>query len=314
MRLRFFFCLLLVLFLSCNERESIEDDKVNPEWDESFLFFTDPHLLQKSDYNETRFSSYLEVIKSYFESESLDFVICGGDWIGNGDTNSEALQKFGVVDSTMKALFDQKYYLVIGNHEYNYLYSRTGIKSESEWLTSQQIRDALLKDKDNTYYFFDGRNTRFYVLDTKTGINTSMDSYRWAQIDWLATDLLKTDAIFSAVVLHMCFSEYNTSPSNIYTQAAETFKLIKAYNDKTSIEMNGREYDFSSTSGTIKFVLTGHLHQDLDTSIDRTPVVSTTWLRDGDTPTFDLVYVDYSNNKIHLIRVGTGHDRTFDLP
>ena len=280
---------------------------------ESFLFFTDPHLLQKKDYTAERLNTYMGTIKNYFEATPLDFVICGGDWIGNGDTNEEALNKFGVVDSTMRALFHEKYYLVIGNHEYNYLSGPSEVKPPSEWLSHEQIRSALLKEREHTYYFFDGRNTRFYVLDTETGIYTNMDAYRWAQIDWLANDLIQTDSPFSAVVLHMCFSEYNTSPNNILTQAAETFKLIKAYNAKSSIKMNGKAYDFSSTTGKIKFVLTGHLHKDLDTTIDNTPVISTTWFRDGDTPTFDLVYVDYDNNKIYLIRVGTGENRVFDL-
>ena len=49
-----------------------------------------------------------------------DFVLCGGDWLQNSDTQDEACYKLGVIDASMRKKFGNKYYPIIGNHDTNY--------------------------------------------------------------------------------------------------------------------------------------------------------------------------------------------------
>jgi hypothetical protein len=130
-----------------------------------------------------------------------------------------------------------------------------------------------------------------------------MTEYRWEQIAWLAERLVSDDATNSAIVLHI---GSDTFAQNIYS-------LCNAYNQAGTITLNDVKYDFSSCTGKVRFALAGHTHQDSVEVINGITVITTTHMRDSSTPTFDLCMIDYDNDVLHMIRVGSGVDRAVDL-
>ena len=90
-------------------------------------------------------------------------------------------------------------------------------------------------------------------------------------------------------------------------------EIIATYNNRGKGNLDGTEYDFSACTGHIDYVMCGHAHKDYIETIGGIPCIITTKLKDSSTPTFDLCLADYDNNKLHLIRVGSGEDRTIDI-
>ena len=73
---------------------------------ESFLYFTDPHLLSYEDYFgeevKTELTSYFASAKMIYEQLPLSFCICGGDWLNAGDTQAVAKEKLLFADERIK--------------------------------------------------------------------------------------------------------------------------------------------------------------------------------------------------------------------
>ena len=279
---------------------------------ERFIFVTDPHLAEGDDY-EKQMRSYLKTLKTYYDASPASFVICGGDWIGNSDTQKEACFKLGFIDGLMRNDF-HPYYPALGNHDTNY----QGVANEeaekySGTLTNETIRNLMMSGQANTYYSFDGVNTRFYMLDTGSDWVTDMTDYRWKQIAWLADQLTKDDAANSAIVLHIVYGINGNGGLDLQPFAGSVIDLCHAYNNAESVTMNGVTYDFSVCSGRVRFMLSGHIHQDHISTVKDIPIVTTTHMREDGIPTFDLCLADYDNDIMHLVRVGSGENRSVGL-
>ena len=283
----------------------------NTDKAESFVFFTDPHLLD-GNFNEGQMHEYLQTVKKYYNMTPTSFVMCGGDWIGNSDTPEGACFKLGYLDGYCRSLFNP-YYAVVGNHDLNYQGKLdadsavgTGI------LTNETIRNLMLRGEENLYYAFDGAYTRFYVLDTGSDWVSTMTDYRWEQIAWLADKLATEDKEFSAIAMHITYVS-NSNGYGLALFASNVISLLSAYNNRTSITLNGVQYNFADCIGNIKFVISGHTHEDIVETVNDIPIITTTQLKDSGTPSFDLCVVDYNNDVMNLVRIGAGENREIAL-
>ena len=277
---------------------------------ESFIFFTDPHLAEFTGW-ESNYVKYINALHNAYNSTPTSYVVCGGDWLGHSDTKDYACFKLAYIDDTMKTMFDN-YYHVVGNHDTNY---QGKLSEDAEIRTgtlgNEVICNLWFKDKRKAYYYFDGTVTRNYVLDTQLDVtDTTMDDYKWLQLDWLATELLKNDLPHSAIYMHIAF----INDSNDFSEMAINLgKIISAYNNRITVVLNDRTYDFTKCSGRIDYILSGHIHRDYSALLGGVNCIATTWMRDGKTPSFDLCFSDYDNRKLYMIRVGTGENRLFDF-
>jgi hypothetical protein len=277
---------------------------------ESFLFFTDPHLMEKGEDYEARLKQYIVTLEKYYKSTPTSFVLCGGDWIGNSDTPTEAKYKLGYIDGFMNGMFD-KYYPVLGNHDTNYQGKDADGNTHAGILENQTIANLWYRKYGKNYYAFDGNSTRFYVLDSGTDWDYTLSKYRLSQIEWLGKMLKTEDRAHSAIAVHIFFAN---STGDIATFGGEIGLLISAYHNREVRTLNGVTYDFSKCTGRVEFIITGHTHTDMTGFADaKTPVICTSNMRSGDTPTFDLVYADYNNRLVNLVRVGTGSNRVIEL-
>lgn len=86
--------------------------------------------------------------------------------------------------------------------------------------------------------------------------------------------------------------------------------VAKAFNNKTSVTLNSKTYNFADKSGKVRCVLCGHTHYDYISNINSIPVYCIKDAMDG---SFDLVLVDYGSNKLKSVRVGNGSNREMNL-
>lgn len=276
---------------------------------ESFIHFADPHFLNSID-NEAQMRDYLETLKLYHDVTPTSFVACNGDWYGNSDTYATACFKLGYIDGWMRRLFGDRYYPAVGNHDTN---QQGRDETGGTWtgiLPKETVRNLWFRERGNTYYSFDGANTKFYVLDTwKEGTDAA---YYWEQIAWLGEKLKTDNAENVALILHIGYSVSGDSYA-MNTLATNALKLCEAFNNAGPITLNGVTYDFAGCTGKVRFAMCGHIHADYATIVNGIPLIATTHMRDGNTPTFDMCQADYGSNKLHLVRVGTGESRLFSM-
>lgn len=275
----------------------------------SFLFFTDPHLMgSNNNLNEKTLINYFNPLEKVYNSMPLDFICCGGDWLNDGDIQDEACFKLGYIDGFMNNKF-KNYYPILGNHDTNYLGK---INSESDpntgLLSNDTLTNLMFNKFGNLYYSFKIKNTNYYVLDNGTNWWNTMNDYRWQQIDWLAHKLIQDNPVHATILLHILW--YSSENVGVMTQPLT--QLLNAFNNHTTITLNGVTYNFSSTTGHVDYVLSGHTHYDYNDTINNILCIATDKFERG-TGTYDIIINDYDNHKVKLFRVGTGESREFNI-
>ena len=276
---------------------------VDVETAESFLFFTDPHVLNEAyfDNDPIYMQECITYIQKFNNSAPVAFCLCGGDWLENGDTVAEAAFKMGYIKQIMKSMFKPSY-LLVGNHDTNY----QGV----EKLSIDTI-DNLWYEGKKSYFTFEGMNTKFYCFNTDVEASSLSDLDN-EQIGWFLQSLTSETAGRIALAAHIL---YNTSGGSLHPLSNAVLAIAEQYNSRGTYTFGGQTYDFSSATGTIYFFIGGHTHEDATYVINGIRCVLTRNARRGANPpyAFDLVAVDYDTNKINLVRVGNGESRTLDM-
>lgn len=279
---------------------------------DTYLFFTDPHIMGSYDsFNEKSVINYINKLEKVYNSIPIEHIICGGDWLNNGDTQDEACFKLGYLTGFMYSKF-KNYYPMFGNHDSNY---QGKLDSESALYTGELEADVttnlMFAKYGKKYYKFAGNNNMNYVLDTGLDSDASMDTYKWNQIDWLASELLSDDSEHATVFMHIIW--INTTTPSYSPMTDPVTLLLNAYNNHTTVTLNSTEYDFTNTTGHVDYIIGGHVHSDFNNTLNGILCIATDDFMSGSIPTYDLVINDYDNNKVKLIRVGTGSDREFTI-
>ena len=317
---------LLPFFTFCGKSDDIKEEEAlesvriaydqakntiqNSNVSEAFIFFTDPHLLSGEDQftrtTKNNLNDSFKSAKELYDKLMLDFCLCGGDWLNQRDSQEMAKEKLLYADQLMKTTFN-KYYKIMGNHDTNYLGFVSKDKDKRGDLPRSFIDGEYFSETGSAYYSFDGRETRFFILDSGLDWEISMDEYRWEQIIWLAEQLRANDREHIVIGIHMFYSEDRITP-----MSEILIKLCDAFNEKRVITIGDREIDFTFAKGKIHLIFSGHNHKDGLTyeGINRSlPVVRTCNYTINGTHTFDLFLIDYDQMIIRMIRVGQGEDR-----
>lgn len=273
---------------------------------EAFVYFTDPHAMGGSDNftdaNKTRFNNLLRYITSFHKTIPSSFVLCGGDWLNNGDTKAVATWKLGLLNQFRTSMNIKQ---VVGNHDYNY-------QGNNGTLTAKQVARLMFIDEEKTYYTFDTPLTKYFVLDTEIDTDemvNGMSNYKWEQIDWLANQLLTNTKGHIVIAMHM----YRKSPTGAILAMSNNLQaLLAAFNSRETITLNEQTYDFSDCTGKVAYIICGHTHVDTIYTEAEIPVVTTKNVETNFD--FDLVCCDYSNGKLYLLRaLGNNTARSVDI-
>lgn len=277
---------------------------------ERFLYFTDPHYVTSAADGTIalNYENSIGVMGKYFDKVGASFTLCGGDWFGNSNTRENALANMGDIKSRMENAFGDNFYLVVGNHDYNYQTKNaagTATTSSPHWLTRNELDSAWFSDErygGKSYYSFSGENTKFYVFDS--GIDwshSSMTDLDKAQVEWFLKELSSNDDAHIALAPHMLY----TSGTTINPGTAKFLEIAEAYNNRGTVSYNGKLYDFADKTGRVEFLIAGHTHVDEVSVYNGIPCILT--VNNGvNCPSFDLVAVDYDERVIHLVRVNSG--------
>ena len=282
---------------------------------ESFLLFSDPHFY--SDYEKPVIKSsavpYISKYKKYFDSTPTSFVLCCGDWLTK-HRQTVAVQDLGQIDAQMNAMFPGCYYPVFGNHDDNY----QGRKDDTDMsqsmdgqLNKQIVANLMFRKFGRAYYSFIGASSRFYVFDSCLDWYTSMDTYKWTQVDWFGKSLAENDDEHIILVTHIAELNYSDGPSgfggNILPLIENVTLIAQAFNGRNSITLNGITYNFQSANGKVSLLICGHTHYDAMAVHNDIPMYNiTTSSGDG---RFDLILIDYTEKKLKSVRVGGGENR-----
>ena len=291
---------------------------------ESFLWFTDPHLFTgHTDIGSIAImEEYISQIQKYYNSTPTSFVLCGGDWLGNSDTPDMACYKMGYINGICKSMFD-KCYMLVGNHDTNYQGKKD---ADSPTYTTQlsrlAIRNLWYRDIGRAYYDFDGVNTHFYCFDTGNGSQTLEDNngYGYEQATWFSEKLMNERYDHVAIAAHI-YARNTVSGDTVPTDMPPLTRLLlqisSAYNQRSEINVNGKNYNFADATGRVEFMLAGHSHEDYTLMDSGIRIIGTLDCGNHQSYTddcsFDLVFVDYDNRKIKCIRAGVGEDREMNL-
>ena len=291
---------------------------------ESFLWFTDPHLFTgHTDIGSIAImEEYISQIQKYYNSTPTSFVLCGGDWLGNSDTPDMACYKMGYINGICKSMFD-KCYMLVGNHDTNYQGKKD---ADSPTYTTQlsrlAIRNLWYRDIGRAYYDFDGVNTHFYCFDTGNGSQTLEDNngYGYEQATWFSEKLMNERYDHVAIAAHI-YARNTVSGDTVPTDMPPLTRLLlqisSAYNQRSEINVNGKNYNFADATGRVEFMLAGHSHEDYTLMDSGIRIIGTLDCGNHQSYTddcsFDLVFVDYDNRKIKCIRAGVGEDREMIL-
>ena len=274
---------------------------------ETLLYFTDPHCGLNGDewYDLTR--SYIESICQAAAEMNVDFILGGGDWIGQTYTKGEAKNRLLTASGLMRKHYPRSYN-VVGNHDYNYQYSDGQNQYVSPYIfTPDEVAATLTRGEGNTYYTFVNGNTKYFVFDTGVdwdGASSTIENHVESQKEWFMQELGNTTEDHIALILHIVYE--STDLSIVKPFAQYVLNIAAQYNDRSE--------GFETATGKIEFVLTGHLHLDIATRINNIPVIGTINAKvSGDKPSFDLMCIDYDGGTVKTVRVGTGENRTINI-
>ena len=293
---------------------------------DSYIFFTDPHAMPGANVltkpKLDTLDAYLQTVEEYADAIDVDTVLCGGDWLNNGDTQAIACYKLRLLKGLSDKHFSgHNYHMLLGNHDTNYQGKQDSSSAANTGQLTQATLDNLLYADTNTgkaYYRFDTVNTTYFCLDTGLDWSTAMDSYRWEQIAWLCGQLLTTTKANIIITMHIFANQgtVETYTDHITPMATNVISAIEAYNSRETVTLNGQNYNFNTVTGVVRCVLTGHTHFDaVYTTSGGIPVIFTTDATDYATSPimFDMGFLNYTAGTLSIFRIGEGSDRTITL-
>ena len=282
---------------------------------DTFLYFTDPHLLGYDDVFTSSNQRYLidsfNSVRFLYNKLPFSFCLCGGDWLNSGDSQSTAILKLNYVDAQMKEWF-QPYYKMMGNHDYNYQGFVSKDNSQRGDLGFEYINNVYFSQFGKSYYSFKGQNTVFYILDSGIDWEPQINDYRSEQLFWLANQLKTNTAEHIVIGIHMFYNE-KVADNKPMPFSVELVSLCNAFNSRSTYVYHESSFDFRDSEGVVHFFLSGHNHIDYNTLYNGIPIVGSSRFIKNDIPTFDLCVIDYDNNRLELVRVGYGKSRCVDF-
>ena len=262
---------------------------------ERFLFFSDPHPFISFDTVGWGKDNKLDRMKEYLDVSGSDFIICGGDWLTDHNLQT-AIDDLDLANTAMTQMFGAKYYPLLGNHDNN---------DKVEEVPHDTIVSILFWRWGKAYYTFKGKNTRFYVFDTGSIPHLAMDDYKREQAKWFMENLLANNDEHIVIVMHMCQIMDDGGPISS-EQAIQLSEIADAYN-KRGVYC---DHDFKDCTGKVHIILAGHWHADNNYVLNNIPVYIIDDAQEGN---FDMVLMDYDNNQLRTVRVGSGENRVINI-
>lgn len=257
----------------------------------SFLFFTDPHVVDTSSFADIYTLNY---INSNLE---IEFAACCGD---NLDNASSKLVHLETASKLIKTLSIDKFFTVKGNHDDNSIVSE-GTNNIKYTMVPQEQYDIMFKNLEDVvhfdtfnkyglYYYYDMPKNKVraiflnsidipYIPDTATPAawkyaGQSTYAYSNAQLNWLAHTALKLPTNEWRVILFTHVNPFNEEMigadslayhSSILLGIVDAFKAGSSYisTPTTGDFAQSVSVDFSTQGkGNVIAFFYGHTHSE----------------------------------------------------
>jgi len=292
------------------------DNDINPSADSfKFIILSDIHVRipGNPDYdnnyypsNLSNFSDALALIQK--DHSDADFVVTNGDNVGCLFSSNVADYGVGIDNPAerFKTIMDslgKPYYVTLGNHDYedgfNTIPRPEGITSDDPAAMEAIWKKVLGIDP---YYSFVHKGIRFIVLNSVHGPDYSTvcpvstyeksckGSFYDDQINWLETELQKTDTLFCLIFLHHPVITDNNSTKQWSALGVgvlgEAFQLRRSDPFYTVVQ---------TYKDKIKGIFVGHGHMKQNDMLDSTiPVYETASIGDanGSSSNIRVVWMD----------------------
>lgn len=215
----------------------------------------------------------------------VDCILLGGDLVHGTWSHSSAL---GDLDYLAEVFKDAKVpvFAARGNHDHNDYHGKPcaleHIITNEEWAT--HLINPLAKnakivrpefDPNASYYYvdFEDKKTRLIVLDgwnypviSEDGIHSvysAENGWRFfgdiEQVEWLANTALDAEKQGWEYVL-LSHAPITGDESGTSENANLIRSIIRAFNNKTSVVVNGTSIDYSGYDGSLNLSVSGHTH------------------------------------------------------
>ena len=322
---------------------------------EGFYFITDLHISSNAKQSG-------RVLAELAGLTPLRKVLCGGDLVvaftpkGGSDRDSV----WQTIDDYAKCWVNpiresgMALYTAKGNHDFTIRrdadseegYTCTAEEARKVIVETASERDVVLNASDPTgcYYYVDCAKPRVrYIVADTTDALSDKRTY-WAveqsmcetQLHWLAEKAFGTMPFgWSAVVMHHIPVAGVVGNAGEINRYANMRNLLEAYQNRKSVTLFSRTFDFREAKGRILVDLTGHHHAErqtfqngvlhvtepCDAAYGDYIIGSAPWCRDlpgkkrgtVHEQTFSAVQLDTERNRIHFTRIGGGSDRVIHL-
>lgn len=280
---------------------------------DTFIYITDIHW----ENNAKKSPALIEYIINHL---NINKIFCGGDLITQGKRNVMAADMLECVKAY--TFPDTMLPIAFGNHDSNWVDYGSQREDPTRRFDVNAVYALICKQCEpcatfmtnydcSLYIDNDDDETRYIFLDT--GEDDS--NYRiFTAFDELALILNSTPLNYKIVIVSHIVTY------GVFKTGVEP--MLDAYNAKGTYTYNEKTYNFTDAKGHIVIGIGGHVHDDTDhTTTGGIPIITTTCDRvktDSESGTtdeqaFEVITLDYINNKAYFVRVGRGVSRTFNL-
>ena len=278
----------------------------------AFLFYTDAHW----DYGEKKAPMLLKYL---YNNTPINKTIFGGDIVNSESTDRDVMKYLWEWRKQVREL--PNHHSVVGNHDdgatTNNLFSTDYIYS---FLLAAEETPNIVQGGDMYYYIDEPcEKTRYLYLDTAyIGINSSQTTF--------IKEALKTapDNWHIVAISHIWYepdyAQYSVRPIPIVGYGTGVESIVNLFDD-----YNARQDEFSSCTAKVEFCIGGHCHRDYTgRTTGGIPIIlcetDSHHNRSGLTDTagtttessVNAIIVNYSTEKINVIRIGRGEN--FEVP
>ena len=317
----------------------------NSPWSDTFIFFTDTHVLSNHRM-AGRLMGYL------MQRTAVNKVFFGGDVcsaFGGKDDIDRAIQ----LQAESYYPFIRPYgplYNIKGNHDFTINKDRSD--APSSWTySSQSARNIILgrssidhlvtndDDPEACYYYVDNalQHIRYIVVDSCD--EATPGDVAWGvkyhfgrrQAEWLANKAILTAPQGYALVMLTHIPPVSISR----VENKDLCAFVTAAARRQDVQLFGTTFSFTRCKANLLFVLSGHMHEDMQTyhngllhlitSCDacyqdyrcspffQYSVIPPKTRGTIYEQTFDVVNIDREARRIDMLRIGGGYDRHFHL-
>ena len=306
-----------------NYYESIIEDKITSILNnmsdvgrngETFVFITDIHWNNNDKYSPA-------IIRRILEKTTIKNVICGGDIIGEGETDPMRSDMIEVVNALQFP--NRNFYAVFGNHDSNWNPAGGQREHSERYFDLNAVYAYMGKEMENYVEWFgtddfsfwydnESCKTRYICLDTG---EDDADYRHFTNFNKLYDVIMGTPETWNIIIVAHIVTY------GVFTQNIEPF--LDAYNAKGIYDT----FDFANAKGFVQICIGGHTHVDSNhftsggipvivTSCDgRTTSQTETHQYEANSANnqcVDVVTVDYVEKTVKCVRIGHGENRTIN--